>query len=220
MRWGLWERPESELRILRTVTAVRDVVELGSGTGAVCYALARSGLRPVGVDFSAEQLKTAQRLQREFGTTFPLLHACVEAVPYDNESFELAISDYGASLWSDPRRWLPEARRLLRPDGRLVFFTNSALLMACTPEAGGFATDVLRRDYFAPYRVEFPRDDAVEFHPTHGHWVRLLRATGFELEHLLEIRPPRHAKPRFEFVSVEWARRWPSEEVWIARKVS
>jgi len=50
--------------------------------------------------------------------------------------------------------------------------------------------------------------------------VRLLRTSGFVLENLIEVRPPRRAKARFDFVSVDWARRWPSEEIWIARKVS
>jgi hypothetical protein len=66
--------------------------------------------------------------------------------------------------------------------------------------------------------VEFPGDDAVEFHLTHGQWIRLLRATGFLVENLIEVRPPRGAKSKFEFASVEWARRWPTEEIWIARK--
>jgi SAM-dependent methyltransferase len=138
-------------------------------------------------------------------------------VPFDNSSFDLAISEYGASLWCNPRRWLPEAYRLLRPGGQLVFFTNGAMLMACTPPDGGEASDQLMRDYFSRYRVEFP-EGGVEFHLTHGHWVRLLRATGFVLENLIEVRPSVGAKPRFGFVALDWARRWPSEEIWVARK--
>ena len=29
-----------------------------------------------------------------------------------------------------------------------------------------------------------------------------------------------NCEPRFDFVSIEWARRWPSEEIWVARKTS
>ena len=92
--------------------------------------------------------------------------------------------------------------------------------MACTPPDGGKADEVLVRDSFARYRVEFPGDAGVEFHMTHGQWVRLLRMSGFVLEDLIEVRPAQEAKARFDFVSVDWARRWPSEEIWIARKVS
>jgi hypothetical protein len=38
------------------------------------------------------------------------------------------------------------------------------------------------------------------------------------VENLIEVRPPEGATPRFDFVSVEWAQRWPSEEIWVARK--
>jgi hypothetical protein len=73
------------------------------------------------------------------------------------------------------------------------------------------------RDYFFMGSVEF-EDDAVEFHPTHGEWVRALRATGFVLDDLVEVRPPPDAVARFDFAPLDWARRWPSEEIWVARK--
>jgi SAM-dependent methyltransferase len=216
--WGLWDTPESQLGLLRDLDARSDVIELGCGSAAISAWLARMQARPVGVDISRAQLDTAAGLQREFGISFPLICANAEGVPYDNDSFDFAISEYGASLWCDPRQWLPEAYRLLRPNGQLVFFTNAAFLMACTPADGGVATDLLVRSYFSPYRAHFPEENATEFHLSHGHWIRLLRATGFTLENLIEVRPPRTAVPRFAFVSTEWARRWPSEEVWIARK--
>jgi hypothetical protein len=35
---------------------------------------------------------------------------------------------------------------------------------------------------------------------------------------LIELRAPEGATTRFPYVNSEWARRWPSEEVWKARK--
>jgi SAM-dependent methyltransferase len=218
--WGIWDIPESELRLIDEQKAPADVIELGCGTASISAWLARRGMRPVGVDISRAQLQTAERLQEEFGPQFPLIHANAEQVPFDDDSFDLAISEYGASLWCDPRRWLPEAHRLLRAYGRLLFITHAPLLMACTPEDGGPASDQLVRDYFTGYRTEFPEESGVEFHLTHSHWIRLLRANGFMVENLIEVRPPHGAKPRLEFASVEWARRWPSEEIWVARKIA
>ena len=216
--WGLWDTPEAKLHLLRDLPVGADVIELGCGTGAVSAWLTRAGLHPVAVDISRAQLDTAEQLQREFGITFPLVCENAENVPFDNASFDAAISEYGASLWCEPQHWLPEAHRLLKPGGLLIFFANASFLMTCTPEDGGAATDVLVRDYFSTYQLEFHEENAVEFHPSHGHWIRLLRTTGFEIENLIEVRPTRDATPRFAFVSVEWARRWPSEEIWIARK--
>ena len=53
-----------------------------------------------------------------------------EAVPLPDASFDLAISEYGASIWCDPYRWIPEAARLLRPGGVLVFLANAWIFCA------------------------------------------------------------------------------------------
>ena len=71
------------------------------------------------------------RLQAEFGLEFPLVQAGAENVPLPDAAFDLALSEYGASLWADPERWIPEAARLLRPGGRLVFLRSSPLLILC-----------------------------------------------------------------------------------------
>jgi SAM-dependent methyltransferase len=219
LRWGLWNAPESRLRLLQDLQPGADVIELGCGTAAVCGWLKRAGMHSVGVDFCPAQLRTAERFQQEFGTSFPLISANAEAVPFDDNCFDAVISEYGSSVWCNPSRWLPEAHRLLRPGGQLIFFTNAAMLLACTP-ADGVPGEKLARDYFSSPRVEFGDDTGVEFHLTHGEWVRRLRASGFVVENLIEPRPPQGAKPRYEFVALEWARRWPSEEIWVARKIA
>jgi SAM-dependent methyltransferase len=220
LTWGVWGLPESELGLLQGVPPRADVVELGCGTAAISAWLARGGMRPVAIDISRAQLDIAARFQREFGPSFPLVHADAEQVPFDKDSFDVAISEYGASLWCEPRSWLDEASRLLRDGGRLIFVTNSGFLMACTEQDGGPAHDRLVRDYFGIGPIEFTAETVVEFHSTHGEWVRALGEAGFVLENLVEVRPPAGAKPRFDFASVEWARRWPSEEIWIARKTA
>lgn len=219
LHWGLWNIGESELQLFHDLQPGSDVLELGCGIGAVPAWLTRRGFRPVGVDFCRRQLETVNQLQREFSLSFPLVHANAEEVPFDRSSFDLVISEYGPSVWCDPQRWLFEAHRLLRPEGRLIFFTNSALLVTCTPTDGGPARERLERDYFSRYRLEFPGEGTVEFHLTHGAWIRTLRERGFVLEDLMEVRPPMGSQPRLEFADLSWARRWPSEEIWTARKV-
>ena len=68
------------------------------------------------------------------------------------------------------------------------------------------------------HRFEWPDDDSVEFHLPHGEMIALLRDCGFEVEGLTEIRPGEAATTRYPFVTLDWARRWPCEEVWKARK--
>lgn len=216
--WGIWSLPESELGLLPDVAGT-DVVELGCGTAYVSAWLARRGARPIGVDPTGAQLLTAQRLQREFGLRFPLVQAAGEQVPLRSSSFDLVISEYGAAIWADPYHWIPEAARLLRAGGDLVFLGNAELLMLCVPdEEGPAAGQSLLRPQFDMHRVEWPDTVGVEFHLPHGDMIRLLRASGFEVLDLVQLRPHADATPRFPYVTLEWARQWPSEEAWVARR--
>jgi SAM-dependent methyltransferase len=215
--WGIWSVPESEVGMLPAELGGRDAIELGCGTAYVSAWLARRGAKPVGIDNSASQLATARRLQERFGIEFPLIHGNAESVPLPNGSFDVAISEYGASIWCDPYLWIPEAARLLRPGGELVFLVNSVIGMLCAGEIGATG-EQLMRPQFGMHRFEWPDDDSVEFHLPHGELIALLRDSGFAIEQLIEVRPPPDATTDYDLVPLEWARNWPCEEVWRARR--
>jgi SAM-dependent methyltransferase len=217
--WGIFSIPEAEVGLLPAELDGRDAIELGCGTAYVSAWLARRGARPVGIDNSEAQLATARGFQEEFGLDFPLLHGNAEEAPFPDASFDLAISEYGASLWCDPYLWIPEAARLLRPGGELVFITNSVLSILCGPDDETIpAGDELLRPLFGMHRVEWPGEEGVEFHLPQGKIVEVLRDNGFEIEQLIELRPPEDATTRYTHVSLDWARRFPAEEAWRARK--
>jgi SAM-dependent methyltransferase len=216
--WGDWSIPESELRLLPASLSGLDAVELGCGTAYFSAWLAQAGARPVGVDASARQLALARTLQLRFGINFPLVHADAEKLPFADGSFDLALSEYGASSWCDPYYWIPEAARLLRPGGRLVFLVVSPFLAVCQPEDGGPAVERLQRNYFGLREMVVPTFGTTEFHLPYGEWVRLLRRSGLLIEDLTEIQPPPDARTLWPFVELSWARRWPSECVWTARR--
>ena len=217
--WGVWAIPEAQAGVLPAGLAGLDTIELGCGTGYVSSWLARRGARPVGLDNSAAQLATARELQQRFGRRFPLIQASAERTPLADAAFDLAISEYGASIWCDPYAWIPEAARLLRPGGQLIFLVNSVLLMLTIPDEDDLpATERLQRPFFGMHRFEWPGDESVEFHLGHGDLIRLLRRCGFEIEDLIELRPEPGATSSHPLATIEWARQWPSEEVWKARK--
>ena len=81
---------------------------------------------------------------------------------------------------------------MLRPGGRLVFLRNSTILVLAQDMEG--VHDRLVRDYFGLHRIHWPDTD------------------------LIELQAPVGAQSPYELVSSEWAHRWPSEEIWVARK--
>lgn len=215
--WGLFHAPERDVQVLGEVAGL-DVLELGCGTAYLSAWLARRGARCVGLDLTRAQLRTAARCQRRFGPVFPLIEADAQNVPLRSAAFDLVVSEYGASVWCDPERWIPEAARLLRPGGRLVFLTNSVLVTLCVPETEGLASERLARPQRALNRVRWA-GGGTEFHPGHGEWIRILSRNGFVVESLNELyAPDAAANPDYYAIaSAEWASRWPVEDLWAAR---
>jgi SAM-dependent methyltransferase len=215
--WGVFEEPEADVNVLGDVADL-DVVELGCGTAYFSAWLARRGARVVGVDPTPAQLETARRLQRETGIEFPLVEAIGEDVPLPDSSFDLVLSEYGASLWADPYLWIPEAARLLRPGGRLIFLTNSTVSVLCMGMEG--VGEQLVRPQFELGRLTWPDTQEVEFHLAHSDWIELLRDNGFEVVRLAELYAPQAAETHryYKYVTAEWGRKWPVEEIWVTRK--
>jgi SAM-dependent methyltransferase len=214
--WGIWGIDESELNVLPDPAGL-DVVELGCGTAYFSAWLAKSGARPVGVDITPAQLATARRMMAKTGIEFPLVEADAADTGLPGASFDLALSEYGASIWVDPYRWIPEAARLLRTGGLLVFLRNSTLVILCSDDEVP-AKEYLVHPQFGMRRFEWP-DGGVEFHLPHGEWIDLLRANGFSIERLVEIQAPPDAvtHEQYDYVTADWARKWPCEEIWVAR---
>ncbi len=219
---GKWRIPESELRVLPDVTG-KDVVELGCGTAYFGAWLKRAGARRVvGVDITPAQLETARRMNEEFGLGLELLEENAERTSSPDDSFDLVVSEYGASIWCDPALWIAEAARLLRPGGQLVFMRGSTLSMLCMPDEGKVGERLLRPQR-GLYRLDWEATDddsaGVEFHPPTAEMLRILRENGFELIDFRELYAPEGAVDHeyYSHTPADWAKKWPDEEIWRAR---
>ena len=150
------------------------MVELGCGTAYFSAWLARRGARPVGVDITPAQLETARQMQARDGLEFPLLEADAENVPLPDASFDLALSEYGASIWCDPVQLDPgggaaaAAGRRARLPAQLDDL--DALRRRSTAGSETLAAAAARA---APPRLG--GREHVEFHLAHGDLFKLLR---------------------------------------------
>jgi SAM-dependent methyltransferase len=190
----------------------------GCGAAQWSIRLAKQGARVVGLDNSQRQLEHARKAMSQAGVDFPLVHASAEDVPLPDASFDVVFCDHGAMSWADPYRTVPEVARLLRTGGLLAFSTTSAFASVCWSGSEGDLIDAtLKRDYFGLHHDE--ENEAVNYVLPYGEWIRLFHANGLAVEDLIEPQPPADATSTYwEPAELEWARRWPSESIWKARK--
>jgi SAM-dependent methyltransferase len=216
-RWGVWQLPESELEVLGESDG-KDVLELGCGAAHWSILLAQRGARVVGVDNSARQLEHARQLMAGAGVDFPLVHAGAEEVPLPDASFDVVFCDHGATTFADPYLVVPEAARLLRTGGLFAFSHMTPFEWVCWSDEADAVDRRLHAPYFGIHRVQEP-DGAVLFNLPYGEWIRLFVASGLQVEDLIEVRPPEGAESTYvDAQATDWARSWPLEEIWKARK--
>lgn len=219
--WGIWAIPDAELSLLPADMTGMDAIELGCGTGYVSAWMTRRGARCVGIDSSERQLETARRLASEHGVEMKLIHGNAETVPYPDGSFDFAVSEYGASIWADPYKWIPEAWRLLQPGGELSLLGHHPLLMVAQQREGDAeVTRELLYPYFGMHRIDWLDEDGQgsEFNLPISQWIRLFDDVGFDVVAYHEIKSPSpQGDPQF-FVTPDWAYHFPSEQAWRLRK--
>jgi len=215
--WGVWSIPESELGVLGDTRGL-DVLELGCGAAQWAVALADEGARAVGLDQSRAQLRHAVVNRELAHVQLPFVCASGEALPLTDASFDLVFCDHGALSFCEPERIVAEAARVLRDGGRLVFNHATLLHTLCYDDEEDCESDRLQRDYHGARRFDWG-DGTIDFHLPYGEWVRCFRRNGLVIEDLVEVLPPDGATTTFDFVPLDWARRWPAEEIWITRKL-
>lgn len=100
------------------------VLDLACGTGVVTRELARLDPPPdrlVGVDHSAEMLAVARVLAEATGMTAEWFQADAAALPFPDDSFDIAFCQQALQFFPDRPAALRDLRRVLKPGGRVAF---------------------------------------------------------------------------------------------------
>ena len=222
-QWGIWGLPEKDLNLLPQDMSGMTAIELGCGTGYVAGWMAKRGAKVTAIDVSDQQLATARKLSLEQGTDITFIEGNAETTGLPDAAFDFAVSEYGAAIWCPPEVWLLEAHRLLRAGGRLVFLGNHPLAIICSPESGAPAEARLHRPYKDLWGADWTKVEidpsGICFVQTFADWLTLFREIGFEVENYQELYAPETQSEMRAFIPADWARKYPSEQVWHLRKL-
>ena len=187
---------EADAHLLGDVEGQR-VLEIGSGASQCARWLRTQGATAVAFDLSHRQLQHSRRIDDSSGVQVPVAQASVSALPFADESFEVAFSAFGAmSFVIDLQGAMSEVARVLRPAGRFVssIVHPTRWMFPDDPTRNGLR---VTRSYFdrTPY-VESASNghpSYVEPHHTIGDWLGALTASAMVLESWIEPEwPPGH----------------------------
>ena len=94
------------------------VLDCATGTGdlAIAFKNAVGDGRVVGTDFTPEMIELAR--QKSHDITFEV--ADVTALPFDDDTFDIASISFGIRNVGDPAKGIAEMARVVRPGGRVI----------------------------------------------------------------------------------------------------
>ncbi len=99
----------------------RRVLEVGCGAGVDLARFAKGGASVVGVDLSSSAIDLARANFEQQGLTGDFRVADGEALPFEDNSFDLVFAHGVVQYTADPKRLVEECRRVLKPGGEAVF---------------------------------------------------------------------------------------------------
>ncbi|MFZ1871595.1 MAG: class I SAM-dependent methyltransferase [Chania sp.] len=98
------------------------LLDLGCGAGHASFVAAAKVAQVVAYDLSAQMLAVVGKAATEKGLgNIQVQQGVAESLPFDDASFDIAISRYSAHHWHDVGRALREVKRVLKPGGRAIF---------------------------------------------------------------------------------------------------
>jgi ubiquinone/menaquinone biosynthesis C-methylase UbiE len=116
----LTENTATEFMARRRPLPGMDMLDVACGTGNLAIQAARAGATVTGIDIAPNLLDQARTRAREHGLTIRLDQGDAENLPYDDRSFDLVVTMFGAMFAPRPDLVASELIRVCRPGGRIA----------------------------------------------------------------------------------------------------
>lgn len=103
------------------------VLEVGSGTGANLWMIAREGFDAHGIELSASGNELCEKMLDLWGASATLKTGDMTAAPYPDQHFDVIVDVFSSYCLDEAghARFLQEVKRLLKPKGRFFSYTPS-----------------------------------------------------------------------------------------------
>jgi ubiquinone/menaquinone biosynthesis C-methylase UbiE len=128
VHWGMQSAQLGKWRAQAVADAHGRVLEIGIGSGLNFPHYGREVREVVGVDPAPALLRRAARAGGWMPFKIRLLCQSAEHLPYPDQSFDCVVTTWTLCSIPDPLAALAEARRVLRPGGRLLFVEHGAAM--------------------------------------------------------------------------------------------
>jgi len=98
------------------------LLDAACGAGAFALRAAKAGADVTGIDIAANLVAAARAMAETEGLSVAFDEGDIESLPYDNETFDTVVSQFGAIFVTQPEVVVAEMARVLKPGGRLELF--------------------------------------------------------------------------------------------------
>jgi ubiquinone/menaquinone biosynthesis C-methylase UbiE len=181
------------------------ILELGCGSGANLWMMAREGFDTYGIDLSQGAIDLAGQMLSHWQTQATLVQGSFESLPFDDKYFDVIVDVFSTNcLAQEPfKACLKEVKRCLKPGGKYFSYTPSTACDAFKNHHPAVLIDdwtlngVLRESSpFSPQNYPFR-------FCTPAHYQQLLSEVGINTDYLETVgRTYSKQAEYFEFVVI------------------